>query len=179
MVGISRNQRFPAGVDVAMRGMPRPQEACEGTPAVKRDARLGLAAASADLQPMALAVAPDATTRASLESKVASLAWTREMRGQFACASIARAGSLRLTGGGGLKSGVIFIEPDLFGVRGLVVREIAAHQSPGKSREQLRRLALQQGILFETGIPVSGKKEAEGREKFRKQLDTVQKTGSV
>jgi hypothetical protein len=170
-----------------MQGMPRPQDAREGIPAVKRDARLGLAVASVDLQPLALVVAPDATTRASLESKVAALAWTTEMRGRFAYASVAGAGNLRLTGGSGLKSGVILIEPDLFGVRGVVVKEvaaadvdvklaaamrdtIAAHQPPGKSREQLRRLALQQGTFFETGIPVSGKKEAEDREKFRKQL---------
>lgn len=169
-----------------------PGHAAKGAPAlpVTLDARLGLAVASADLQPLALVLAPDAATRAALESKVSALAWSREMRGRFAYASASSTKGLDLTGEGGLKSGVMLIEPDLFGVRGAVVKQvaatdidaklaaamrdtIAAHAPISKSREQLRRMALQQGIFFETGIPVSGKKEAEDRAKYRKQLQAA------
>ena len=154
------------------------------------DARLGLAVASADLQPLVLVVAPDAAARGALESKVASRAWSKAWRGRFAYASAESTKGLSLAGGTGLKSGALLIEPDLFGVKGTVVREIAAadldakldaamrdtaaaHVRMPKSRENLRRLALQQGVFFETGIPVTGKKEAEDREKFRKQLEAA------
>jgi hypothetical protein len=78
------------------------------------------------------------------------------------------------------KSGVLRIEPDVFGVEGKIVSAIdandvdkmlsdamhaasAKHVRAAKSREQLKRLALANGIFFETSIPVSGKKEAEDR----------------
>ena len=169
-----------------------PGHAAKGAPAlpVTLDARLGLAVASADLQPLVLVVAPDAATRSALESKVSMLAWSKEMRGRFVYASASSTKGLDLTGGGGLTSGVMLVEPDLFGVRGAVVKQVAAteidaklaaamrdtigaHAPVSKSREQLRRMALQQGIFFETGIPVSGKKEAEDRAKYRKQLQAA------
>ena len=49
------------------------------------------------------------------------------------------------------------------------------HVRMEKSREQLKRLALAQGIYFETGIPVSGKREAEDRAKYKQQLDARKK----
>jgi len=48
-----------------------------------------------------------------------------------------------------------------------------------KSREQLKRMALAQGIFFETGIPVSGKKEAEDREKYKQELEKRKAAGSA
>ena len=37
-------------------------------------------------------------------------------------------------------------------------------------------MALAQGIHFETGIPVSGKREAEDRAKYKQKLDARKKT---
>ena len=90
------------------------------------------------------------------------------------------------------KSGVLLIEPDVFGVEGKIVSAIdandvdkmlsdamhaasAKHVRAAKSREQLKRLALANGIFFETSIPVSGKKEAEDRAKFKAQIEEAQK----
>jgi hypothetical protein len=89
-----------------------PAKKADGEPAlpITLDVRLGLAVASADLQPLALVVAPDAKERMA------------------------------------------------------------------KSREQLKRLALAKGVFFETGIPVSGKKEAEDRTKFKAQVDAAKKS---
>lgn len=164
----------------------------EGTPAlpVTLDARLGLAVAAADLQPLVLVVAPDKAALAGLEAKVAKLAWSKEMRGYLAYASGASATEIKLTGGSSLKQGVLIIEPDMFGASGTVVKEVAAadvdtklaaamkeaiakHVRASKSREQLKQMALRQGIFFETGIPVTGKKEAEDREKYKKQLEAA------
>ena len=176
----------------------------DGQPAlpITLDARLGLAVASADLQPLALVIAPDEITRAALEAKLAVLAWSNDLRGRFTYASADSLGGLMLNGhgesksdtlkSGAFKSGVLLIEPDVFGVEGKIVSAIdandvdkmlsdamhaasAKHVRAAKSREQLKRLALANGIFFETGIPVSGKKEAEDRAKFKAQIEEAQK----
>lgn len=176
----------------------------DGQPAlpITLDARLGLAVASADLQPLALVIAPDEKTRAALEAKLAVLAWSNDLRGRFTYASAVSLGGLKLDGhgesksdtlkSGAFKSGVLLIEPDVFGVEGKIVSAIdatdvdkmlsdamhaasAKHVRAAKSREQLKRLALANGIFFETSIPVSGKKEAEDRAKFKAQIEEAQK----
>ena len=176
----------------------------DGQPALPStlDARLGLAGASADLQPLALVIAPDEKTRAALEAKLAVLAWSNDLRGRFTYASADSLGGLKRNvhgesksdtlKSGAFKSGVLLIEPDVFGVEGKIVSAIdatyvdkmlsdamhavsAKHVRAAKSREQLKRLALANGIFFETGIPVSGKKEAEDRAKFKAQIEEAQK----
>ncbi|MEY4821731.1 MAG: hypothetical protein RLY72_1383 [Planctomycetota bacterium] len=176
----------------------------DGQPAlpITLDARLGLAVASADLQPLALVIASDERTRAALEAKLAVLAWSNDLRGRFTYASADSLRGLKLDGLDTLKSGVfksdafkscvLLIEPDVFGVEGKIVSAIdatdvdkmlssamhaasAKHVRAAKSREQLKRLALANGIFFETGIPVSGKKEAEDRAKFKAQIEEAQK----
>ena len=168
---------------------------------VTLSAKLGLAVASADLQPLVLVVASDAAARAALEAKVAKLAWNKAFQGFFTYANAANTKSLVLTsainnGVGNsvamIKDSVLIIEPDLFGAAGKIVAQISAsdvdtqltsamksartnHVRMEKSREQLKRLALAQGIYFETGIPVSGKREAEDRAKYKQQLDARKK----
>jgi hypothetical protein len=168
---------------------------------VTLSAKLGLAVASADLQPLVLVVASDAVARAALEAKVAKLAWSKDFQGFFTYANAANTKALVLTsainnGAGNSvamnKDSVLIIEPDMFGASGKIVAQISAgdvdtqlssamksartnHVRMEKSREQLKRLALAQGIYFETGIPVSGKREAEDRAKYKQQLDARKK----
>ena len=168
---------------------------------VTLSAKLGLAVASADLQPLVLVVASDPAARAALEAKVAKLAWSKDFQGFFTYANAANTKALVLTsainnGAGNsvamIKDSVLIIEPDLFGASGKIVAQISAgdvdtqlssamksartnHVRMEKSREQLKRLALAQGIYFETGIPVSGKREAEDRAKYKQQLDARKK----
>ena len=168
---------------------------------VTLNAKLGLAVASADLQPLVLVVASDAAARAALEAKVAKLAWSKDCQGFFTYANAANTKSLVLTsaintGAGNSvamnKDGVFIIEPDMFGASGKIVAQISAsdvdtqlssamksartnHVRMEKSRDQLKRMALAQGIYFETGIPVSGKREAEDRAKYKQQLDARKK----
>ena len=176
---------------------------------VTLSAKLGLAVASADLQPLVLVVASDAAARAALEAKVAKLAWSKDFEGFFTYANAANTKSLVLTsatnnGAANTSSGnaantsvitkdsVLIIEPDIFGAAGKIVAQISAsdvdtqlsgamksartnHVRMEKSREQLKRMALAQGIYFETGIPVSGKREAEDRAKYKQQLDARKK----
>jgi hypothetical protein len=176
---------------------------------VTLSAKLGLAVASADLQPLVLVVASDAAVRAALEAKVAKLAWSKDFQGFFTYANAANTKSLVLSSGANdgaantssgnvantvamNKDSVLIIEPDIFGAAGKIVAQISASdvdtQLPGamksartnhvrmeKSREQLKRMALAQGIYFETGIPVSGKREAEDRAKYKQKLDARKK----
>ena len=168
---------------------------------VTLSAKLGLAVASADLQPLVLVVASDPAARAALEAKVAKLAWSKDFQGFFTYANAANTKALVLTsainndsGNSAAmnKDGVLIIEPDIFGAAGKIVAQISAgdvdtqlssamksartnHVRMEKSREQLKRLALAQGIYFETGIPVSGKREAEDRAKYKQQLDARKK----
>jgi hypothetical protein len=176
---------------------------------VTLNAKLGLAVASADLQPLVLVVASDAAARAALEAKVAKLAWSKDFEGFFTYANAANTKSLVLTSATNngaantsssnaantaaiTKDSVLIIEPDIFGAAGKIVAQISAsdvdtqlssamksartnHVRMEKSREQLKRMALAQGIYFETGIPVSGKREAEDRAKYKQQLDSRKK----
>jgi len=176
---------------------------------VTLSAKLGLAVASADLQPLVLVVASDAAVRAALEAKVAKLAWSKDFEGFFTYANAANTKSLVLTsatnnGAANTSSGnaantsvitkdsVLIIEPDIFGAAGKIVAQISAsdvdtqlpsamksartnHVRMEKSREQLKRMALAQGIYFETGIPVSVKREAEDRAKYKQKLDARKK----
>ncbi len=176
---------------------------------VTLSAKLGLAVASADLQPLVLVVASDAAARAALEAKVAKLAWSKDFQGFFTYANAANTKSLVFTsatnnGAANTSSSnttinpmtidsVLIIEPDIFGAAGKIVAQISAsdvdtqlsgamksartnHVRMEKSREQLKRMALAQGIYFETGIPVSGKREAEDRAKYKQKLDARKKT---
>jgi len=175
---------------------------------VTLNAKLGLAVASADLQPLVLVVASDAAARAALEAKVAKLAWSKDFQGFFTYANAANTKSLVFTsatnnGAANTSSSnttinpktidsVLIIEPDIFGAAGKIVAQISAsdvdtqlssamksartnHVRMEKSREQLKRMALAQGIYFETGMPVSGKREAEDRAKYKQQLDARKK----
>jgi hypothetical protein len=172
---------------------------------VTLSAKLGMAVASADLQPLVLVVASDAAARTALEAKVAKLAWSKDFQGFFTYANAANTKSLVLTSAANTSSGnvantvamnkdsVLIIEPDIFGAAGKIVAQISAsdvdtqlssamksartnHVRMEKSREQLKRMALAQGIYFETGIPVSGKREAEDRAKYKQKLDARKKT---
>ena len=163
---------------------------------VTLSAKLGLAVASADLQPLVLVVASDPALRATLEAKVAKLAWSKDFQGFFTYANAASTKGLLISQTGEAKDGVFIIEPDIFGATGKVVARLSAtevdknlasemkdalskHVRMSKSRNELKRLALANGIFFETGIPVSGTREAADREKYKQQLDEQKKSAAA
>ena len=163
---------------------------------VTLSAKLGLAVASADLQPLVLVVASDPALRATLEAKVAKLAWSKDFQGFFTYANATSTKGLLISQTGEAKEGVFIIEPDIFGATGKVVARLSAtevdknlasamkdalskHVRISKSRNELKRLALANGIFFETGIPVSGTREAADREKYKQQLDEQKKSAAA
>ena len=163
---------------------------------VTLSAKLGLAVASADLQPLVLVVASDPALRATLEAKVAKFAWSKDFQGFFTYANATSTKGLLISQTGEAKEGVFIIEPDIFGATGKVVARLSAtevdknlasamkdalskHVRISKSRNELKRLALANGIFFETGIPVSGTREAADREKYKQQLDEQKKSAAA
>ena len=91
-----------------------------------------------------------------------------------------------------ITDGVVIIEPDLFGAGGKVVGQITSekideklsaaltqtlrtHVRAEKSRRELAQRGLEEGIFYETNIPVSGQGEANDRERYKKQLGLKKK----
>lgn len=170
-----------------------PLKKAEGKPAlpVALSAKVGLAIAAADLQPLVVVLAASPKRQEELEARVAPLAWDSSFAGRFAYATTASLKDLPKVQGSTIKEGILIIEPDLFGAGGKVVKEVPvsqlatlalslqdtlkAHVRINKTRRDLANRGYQEGIYYETGIPVSGRGEAADRERYKKQLELKKK----
>lgn len=180
------------GMDVVAAKYP-PKEA-GGVPAlpVTLTAKVGLAVAAGDLQPLVLVLAKNPKRQSELERKVAEAAWDKENAGRFVYAIASSMKELPKVQGQTITEGILFIEPDVFGAGGKVVQEVPGdqgttqvlaamrqtlrtHVKAEKSRRQLHVLGLKEGIFYETNIPVSGKGEANDRERYKLELQQQQK----
>lgn len=181
------------GMDVIAAKYP-PLVEPAGGPAlpVTLNAKVGLAVAASELQPLVVIVASDAKVRAEREAVVAELAWGEEFHGRLTFATAVSVKGIPKLTGQTVSDGVLFIEPDEFGAGGKVVKEVSgdqlaaqladamretlkSHVRTEKTRRQLAEKGLKEGIFYETGIPVSGKGEAADRERYKKQLDLEKK----
>ncbi len=81
--------------------------------------RYGLNVAACDYRPLTLVVG-SSEERDALKKKVASLAWTEKFWGTFAYAESQPTDMKQIKGASG-KSGVFFVQPDEYGVRGTVL----------------------------------------------------------
>jgi hypothetical protein len=157
-------------------------------------AKVGMAVAAADLQPLLVVISADPVKRASYESQVAKLAWSSAIRGRMTYASAANVKEIQQLKGETISEGVMLIEPNYFGSGGDVVKKVNAsvigtslesaisdtlknHIRVAKSRQELKRKGLAEGIFYETGIPVSGTREAQDRANYKKQLDAKKSGG--
>ncbi len=171
-----------------------PPKKDEGTPAlpVTLNAKVGLAVAAGDLQPLVVVLADSAKRREELEAKVAELAWDKEFSGRLTYATAAATKDIPKVDKLTIKEGVLLLEPDIFGAGAKVVKEVPGddvgkqladamretlkdHVRTEKNRRTLATLGLKEGIFYETGIPVSGKGEAADREQYKKQLELKKK----
>ena len=149
------------------------------------------ALAAGDLQPLVVVLAKDAARQQEIEAKVATLAWAKPYQGRFTYVTAASLTDHLKVTGCTIPEGVEVIEPDLFGIGGKVVQEVrtgqlAAELEPAlaaaakyhvratKTRRRLAAYGLEQGIYFETGIPVSGRGEAADRARYKALLDARQ-----
>lgn len=160
-----------------------------GLPAlpVALNAEIGLVVAAADNQPLVLVVAANRKLQHELETKVAAFAWSKAFSGRFVYATATSVSELPLVRGHSVSNGILLIEPDMFGTGGEIVGEVSSDQPDEmiaqamrrtilnfvpieKNRRELASLGLKAGVFYETGIPVSGKGEANDRERYRQQL---------
>jgi hypothetical protein len=101
--------------------------------------RIGLNVASCDLAPFVVVLAKDEATRARIEATLAPLAWSEEFIGRFVYARAERPEQLVALKDLPAGDGVLFVEPDVFGLEGKVL----VHD-PGTDPESLRA-ALRKG----------------------------------
>jgi hypothetical protein len=153
-----------------------------------RNLRLAIDVAACDHQPLVVFFAPDATARRALEDRLARLAWAQEFLGRFVFVAAA-AEELSLIPGARLEAGVFVVQPDQFGLRGSVLRQIGADVGPDELAKGLREGAAlfrpevtsfgehvqaghELGIFWETLLPVTDPMEQRARERGRKQRPT-------
>jgi hypothetical protein len=172
-----------------------PGKKADGAPAlpVALSAKVGLLVAAADSQPLVIVLAEDASRRQALEAKVSALAWDGAFAGRFVYATAASMNEIPKVQGHTIDDGIILIEPDMFGSGGKVFKEVEGSETTERmadalheldrsfvpivkaNRHDLTQAGLKEGIFYETGIPVSGKGEANDRDRYKKKLESVQK----
>ena len=176
------------GLDaVAAKYQPKPVSGVPPLP-VTLNLKVALAVAAGDLQPLVVVLAKDPEQQLAIENKVAQLAWAKSCKGRFTYVSTASLADQPKINGCTISEGVVLIDPDMFGAGGKVVEEVTtaqiatklaaammstakAHVRATKTRRLLAILGLEQGIYYETYVPVSGKGEASDRERYKAQLD--------
>lgn len=190
-----------ADADAMAKGMDElavtyPAKTVLGTPAlpITLSPKIGLAVAAGDQQPLIVVVAPDEKERSVLESKLAKLAWDSEFAGYYTFANAKTVKQIPNVTSELRSSGILLIEPNIFGSSGDVVATITPseietklkkamqatikkHERIAKTRGELARKGLESGIYYETGIAVSGQGEARDRERYKQQLDQRKKGG--
>jgi hypothetical protein len=147
-------------------------------------ARLGVNIAAADNQPLVVVVGKDAANRKPLVSKLATLAWSDEFLGKF----IYAAGSnddLGVIEGMKVDAGILIVAPETFGRSGKMLATVAADASIEQIAEALRSVAgsfhrsdktfsnhvrsgHQQGVFWETTVPVTDPMEQAARARGKK-----------
>ena len=114
------------------------------------------------------------------------LAWVSRFLGRFVYVVSAEAGELAPIEGNRAKAGVLVVQPDRFGLKGKVLSQVGAaatreqlakcleqgaalHRRAEKSFRNHVREGQQQGVFWETVIPVTDPMEQRARERGRRQ----------
>ena len=146
--------------------------------------RLAIDVAACDNQPLVVLFAPGGEGRRDLEERVRSLAWDSEFLGRFVYAAAADAGELSRIEGARAEAGLLVVQPDRFGLKGTVLRQVGADGSRAELAQCLRkgaelfqprdesfgehvRAGHEQGVFWETVIAVTDPMEQRARERGR------------
>jgi hypothetical protein len=159
----------------------------EGSPALPKVAgvRLAVNVAACDNQPLVVLHCPKKADLPSLEARVAALAWSKAFLGRFLYATTSDAKDLKEVSGVPARGGLLVIQSSRYGERG----QVLAHAGPSASAEELEaalrqgvrrfeavektfrqhvREGQQQGVFWETVVPVTDPMELRARERGRK-----------
>ncbi|HEV3262364.1 MAG TPA: thioredoxin family protein [Gemmataceae bacterium] len=148
--------------------------------------RLAVNVAACDNQPLVVLVAPSEESRRSLEERLIPLAWSDPFLGRFVFVVVTE--TKELAGIEGVKAtpGVLVVQPDRFGLKGKVLKQVGEKASQDELRKGLQEVASlyrneektfgshvregqKQGIFWETVTPVTDPMEQRARERGRLQ----------
>lgn len=166
-----------------LAGTFTPKAAPAGLPTVA-NAKLALDVAAADGLPLVVAVGKDKSARARTVNQLARLAWADEFVGKFIYAE-ATPRELLPVGGLTVDAGVVVVDPDGFGLKGTVLREVgidatadgiaaalraaaAEFKPPEKSFQSHVREGHRQGVYWDPPVPVTDSMENAARERGRR-----------
>ncbi len=146
--------------------------------------RLALDVAACDGRPLVVLIDPDATGLQRLRGRLGALAWKEWFLGRFIYAAASSDKDLASIKGTKPAAGVIVVQPDRFGLAGAVLTRAAAESPPGNLERCLReglsrhrasarsfrdhvRAGHEQGVFWETLLPVTDPMEQQARERGR------------
>jgi hypothetical protein len=178
---------------IASRYPSTPENAGHPLLPVTLDARLGLDVAASDGLPLVVVIG-DSATQPVLEYKLGALAWNSELIGRFTYAKANSAKDIAQVDGITIKTGILLIEPDTFGQKGRVVKQLDAnesvehigdamrallhdHRKTAKTSGQHRMEGIKQGAYWEPKLPVTDLQEAAARERTKRAIENQKKGG--
>ena len=170
--------------DLRMIARQYPAKATAGvsTPIVPqmKSVRLGINVASCDGLPSVVIVGKDQLEVDQLKKKLSGVIWGEELAGKFIYSSTTNPADLKIVPGAQSKTGFLVIKPDVFGLKGQLIKAI----DPGVSSDDLKRSlssaastftrnskthglhvrnGRQSGKLWKTEVPVPTRVRAPGR----------------
>jgi hypothetical protein len=147
--------------------------------------RLALDMAACDNRLLVVLFSPDAVKGKDLQERVNSLAWTEPFLGQFLYVAASEARELAPIEKAKPVAGILVVQPDSFGQKGVVVKQIDASCSVEELEQGLKdslapyrpaaksfadhvRAGHRQGVFWETVLPVTDPMERQARERGRR-----------
>lgn len=146
--------------------------------------RLAIDVAACDNQPLVVIFASDAKARKQLEEEITALAWSEQFLGRFVYVKASDAKELAKIDDVKTEQGVFVVQPDRFGLKAKVLKQVDAtaprdalvkcledslvlHQRLEKSFSNHVRAGHEQGVYWETVLPVTDPLERQARERGR------------
>jgi hypothetical protein len=192
LVRASRSARHSFGSAAALAetmsrlARQNPSRKAEGAPELPKATRVRLALdmAAADNQPLVVLFGRDGKALQEMEGRLRKLAWSADFIGQAVYAATTERDQLKAIEGAAASSGLLVIQPDLYGLKGKVLAQAAGdasandlvktlragiglHKRIEKSFENHVREGHRTGIFWETAIPVTDPMEKRARDQGR------------
>jgi hypothetical protein len=148
--------------------------------------RLAVNVAACDNRPLVVLFAGDPKALQELRERLRPLAWGESFLGQFVYVAVSDTKELAVLEGVRAEAGVLVVQPDCFGLKGKILTQVGAAASreelvkglqEGAARHQREtrtfanhvRTGQQQGVFWETVLPVTDPMERQARERGRRQ----------
>lgn len=147
--------------------------------------RLALNVAAGDNLPLVVLFAPEESGRRKLSEQLRVLAWSEPFIGRFTYVESSDVKDLAAIKDAGVEPGILIVAPSKFGDSGTILARATANAPKARLAIALNdglsrftkfdktfanhvRAGQQQGVFWETALPVSDPQEAQARERGRK-----------